>query len=35
MQDEYSNDEVTWDTIARSLLEKSPTNSSRLKDRVE
>lgn len=35
MQEEYSEDEVTWDTVARSLLDKSPANSSRLKDRVE
>jgi len=36
MKEEHSQDEVTWDTVARNILEKSPTNSHlKLKDRVE
>ncbi len=35
MKTEHDQDEVTWDTLARNLLEKSSAGSSKLKDRVE
>lgn len=36
MQVEHSEDEITWDTIARHALEKDPNDKEmKLKDRIE